>query len=260
MPEKSFNDSPFRRLFSLPGVMLILANLIPLVGAVAWGWKVFDIVVLYWFENVVIGVINLLKMLICSPDPDEVNLRENLQKRIDQRRGSSVESQREATEAFLDEHQGKFGCAHHASKLFFLPFFTIHYGLFTTVHGMFVFSLLGENGSFFGPGGPFDALPGMVMKVFEGGGVWAALALTASHTVSFIYNFIIQREYRRVTVPQLMFAPYSRVIVLHIAILGGAFAIQALGSPVFLLVILVVGKIAIDLGLHFRAHRKVQSK
>ena len=98
------------------------------------------------------------------------------------------------------------------------------------------------------------------MKVFEGGGVWAALALTASHTVSFIYNFIIQREYRRVTVPQLMFAPYSRVIVLHIAILGGAFAIQALGSPVFLLVILVVGKIAIDLGLHFRAHRKVQSK
>ena len=89
------------------------------------------------------------------------------------------------------------------------------------------------------------------------GAIWAVLALTASHLVSFIFNFIIKGEYRRTVVPQLMFAPYGRIVVLHIAILGGAFAIQALGSPIVLLIILIIGKIAIDLGLHFRSHRKL---
>jgi len=44
--------------------------------------------------------------------------------------------------------------------------------------------------------------------------------------------------------------------VLHVAILFGAFAIQGLGSTVPLLVILVVGKTAIDLSLHRWMHRK----
>jgi hypothetical protein len=42
-------------------------------------------------------------------------------------------------------------------------------------------------------------------------------------------------------------------VVLHLALLGGAFAISALGSPQLLLLILVVGKTAIDLALHRRS-------
>ena len=54
-----------------------------------------------------------------------------------------------------------------------------------------------------------------------------------------------------------MMAPYGRIVVLHIAILFGAFAIMALGSPLFLLVLLIVGKIALDLKLHRRSHQKL---
>ena len=54
-------------------------------------------------------------------------------------------------------------------------------------------------------------------------------------------------------------APYGRIVVLHLAIIFGAFATMLLGSPVFLLVILVLGKIILDLKMHFRAHQKAAS-
>jgi hypothetical protein len=47
-----------------------------------------------------------------------------------------------------------------------------------------------------------------------------------------------------------MFQPYGRIVVLHIAILLGAFAVLALGSNIGVLLILIVGKTALDLGFH----------
>jgi len=32
------------------------------------GWDTFSIVALYWTENVIIGAINVLKMITCNPD------------------------------------------------------------------------------------------------------------------------------------------------------------------------------------------------
>ena len=255
MIEPSHRNQGILGSLTLPAVMLVAANLLPLIGVLAWGWQVFDVVVLYWFENVVIGVINILKMLVCSPDPEAVDLKGKLKQRMEERGDSAIPSQREAAERLLEQHGGKLGLLHHASKLFFIPFFTVHYGMFTAVHGMFVFSMLG--GSNMMSGGPVSAFSKMVSEVIHSSAIWAVLALTASHLVSFIFNFLIKGEYRRTVVPQLMFAPYGRIVVLHIAILGGAFAIQALGSPIVLLIILIIGKIAIDLGLHFRSHRKL---
>lgn len=47
-----------------PTVFLLLAaNLVPLAGALLWGWKVFDILLLYWIENLIIGGFNAFKMI-----------------------------------------------------------------------------------------------------------------------------------------------------------------------------------------------------
>jgi hypothetical protein len=51
-----------------------------------------------------------------------------------------------------------------------------------------------------------------------------------------------------------MFAPYGRVIVLHLTILFGAFVAALLGAPIGVLIILVVLKTAFDLRLHLREH------
>lgn len=45
-------------------IALVLANLVPLAGVFLLNWQVFDILMLYWAENVVIGVVNVLRMAV----------------------------------------------------------------------------------------------------------------------------------------------------------------------------------------------------
>lgn len=47
-------------------IALIAANTVPLAGVIWLDWAVFDVMILYWAENVVIGVINVLRMLTCK--------------------------------------------------------------------------------------------------------------------------------------------------------------------------------------------------
>lgn len=236
-------------------LFLVAANVIPLWGVLSWGWQAFEVVVLYWLENVVVGLINLLKMALASPRPERLR---SLQK-LDERPaapGGDPELARQA-ERWMADNDSQIVWLHHVSKLFLLPFFIFHYGMFTLVHGMFVFFLLGQRSGEDLPfsGNPFEVLPEMLHRVFSGGAAWGALALAASHLVSFACHFLFRGEFRRKTAAEQMAAPYGRVVVLHVAILGGAFAITALGSPLALLVILVAGKTILDLALHRRSHR-----
>ena len=206
-------------------ISLLAANALPLLGVLFWGWSTFAIVLIYWAENVVIGVINVLKMLFCNASEDEV--------------GEEPMPQ--------------------AMKFFFVPFFTVHYGLFCLVHGVFVFALLGGEDGGFG-GGPLGNWDQRFATIRETGTLWGILALAGSHLFSFVKNYLIGGESRSTTLPQLMSQPYGRIVVLHIAILFGAFATMALGSPIWLLMILIVGKTALDLNMHLREHRNASQE
>ncbi len=52
----------------------------------------------------------------------------------------------------------------------------------------------------------------------------------------------------------IMMRPYGRMVVLHVAILFGGFAVMALQRPEAPLVVLILLKTALDLGLHNRAN------
>ncbi len=45
-------------------VTLVVANLLPLAGVLFFGWSVFEVLVLFWAENVVIGAYDVLRMLV----------------------------------------------------------------------------------------------------------------------------------------------------------------------------------------------------
>ena len=83
---------------------LILLNAIPIYGVFEWGWKSFDLIFLYWLENLIIGAIMILRMVVRPYS-----------------------------------HAVEF-----ALPVFLVPFFTFHYGMFCFVHGTFVVSLFGE--------------------------------------------------------------------------------------------------------------------
>jgi hypothetical protein len=205
-----------RRQVSL--VALVLVNLLPLLGVLVFHWDVAALVVLYWSENLVLGFYTLLKMLVKSP-------------------------------------LGGLG-----SGVFFL----IHYGGFCAVHGLFIMVLLVDETVDPMPGDPwplFLVFPQLLINVVRQvldyappEWLFAFVALVISHGISFVMNFLLAGEREELTLKDLMGAPYGRIVVLHVAIILGGFAVMALGEPVALLVVLVLLKLALDIRLHLREH------
>ena len=138
-----------------------------------------------------------------------------------------------------------------AVKLFAIPFFCLHYGIFTLVHGVFVVALFG------GILADDTITSGTLMQQsIEYQLFWGMLVLMGSHGLSFFQNYIGKNEYRKVELTALMSQPYGRVVILHVTIIIGGFLAMLLGAPVAALLFLIVLKIVIDITTHLREHRK----
>ena len=135
-------------------------------------------------------------------------------------------------------------------------FFCAHYGLFTLVHGVFVFAVFG--GQFFGDSSAEAVSTWQRLTGSEMG--WGGLALLVSHGVSFFFNYVGAREYRRSRLADVMQEPYGRVVLLHLTIIFGGFLVMLLGSPVVGLLLLVVLKTVMDLRSHVQQHDKYSSR
>lgn len=187
---------------------LAAANVIPLFGAVLWGWSAFNIIFLFWAENFAVGFYTILKMAFAK-----VPRRAALGK----------------------------------GKKFNIAFFTIHYGGFTGIHGFIVL---------------------MIFKTFrkeEAASVMsphmmgALVALFLSHGVSFVRNYLFKGEFASARLEKLMFNPYPRMLVMHIATIAGGFLLMRSGSPLGLLAVLIVLKTAIDIIGHLWEHKKAKA-
>lgn len=91
---------------------LIAVNLLPIVGVLQLGWDVGDIVFLYWFENLIVGALNVVRLLLVSPELPG---------------GTWVPA------GLL-----------WVGKIFTAGFFTVHYGFFCYGHGMFLAHMFGK--------------------------------------------------------------------------------------------------------------------
>ena len=85
--------------------LLVLLNAVPLYGVFYWDWQSFDLIFLYWLENLIIGAFMIFRI-------------------VARRYSHPIEA---------------------AFPLFLAPFFTFHYGMFCYVHGQFVISLFGKD-------------------------------------------------------------------------------------------------------------------
>lgn len=133
-------------------------------------------------------------------------------------------------------------------KWFLIPFFIIHYGIFCFGHLTAVTTIFADA---FGTGSAWQYFFAVPLADAWRTPLWMAIgAIAASHLFSFFGNFIAGEEFRRTSVSKLMQRPYGRIVVLHVAIIIGAVLIDWLGSPVAMLVVLIIAKIALDLKLH----------
>lgn len=53
-------------LAALPLLGILIVNLIPLAGVLWFGWSVFEVLFLYWFENVAIGIAHTARLAIST--------------------------------------------------------------------------------------------------------------------------------------------------------------------------------------------------
>jgi hypothetical protein len=229
---------------------LVAVNLIPLAGVLLLGWRLSDLMLLYWLENGIIGGFTVLKILTSRPVADGPASA----------RGEVVVT---GPRGSLPHRVGSVGTA---------VFFAFHYGVFWTVHGVFVRLFFGPEpgpfgGAWSGPGfpvGPFGGLPMIAEPVgpaVGGGFALALLSLVVSHGTSYVVNYLGRGEDRSRSPLELMQQPYGRVLVLHVTILFGGFLAMFLGQPLLSLVLLVALKTAVDLRAHLLEHgaRAVQA-
>ena len=64
-------SAPFLRTPSAPSAVgLVVANVVPLVGVVWFGWSLFGVMWLYWAENGIVGAYALLRILTAGGGED----------------------------------------------------------------------------------------------------------------------------------------------------------------------------------------------
>lgn len=86
----------------------------------------------------------------------------------------------------------------------------------------------------------------------------AIIVIALSHGFSFVFNFLIEGEYKKTGVGELMLSPYKRVIIQQVTVIFGGFAIAALHSPTILLLLLIVLKTIFDVRAHIKVHNELK--
>jgi hypothetical protein len=102
------------KIFLPSAFVLILVNLIPIFGMILFKWNPYDIIILYWLENIVIGIYNLVRILTAK--------------------------------GIVPKSEGKL--SPFFSNIFISLFFSFHYGIFTFVQGIFIYQLIMDKSTF----------------------------------------------------------------------------------------------------------------
>lgn len=168
-------------------------NLVPAFCVLLFGWSPAILILLYWAENVVLGVFQLMRMNV-------VTFRDGI----------------------VTGLVGLFGSV----------FFVVHYGLFCLGHGLFALSFLGfELGLPNTPEMPEELvlrLPEILWK--EQGFALSLVAIVVLQAVAFV-QWIVLGAWKTADDGKLMGEVYARIVVLHLTLFATAFALGALGSP-----------------------------
>ena len=186
--------------------------MIPVIMLITGRWDFREVIVLYWAESGIIGFFTILKILLAknletSNDKETINASKKHSMLI--------------------------------AKVFLITFFCIHFGIFMFGHAFFIYGFI-LNG-FNKKGNLIDFL-NYLYNVKT-----AVIALFISHGFSFFENFIMRGENKNTSIGDMFIAPYPRIIIMHITIVIGAFAMMIFKLNNSFMIIFVLLKILFDI-------------
>ncbi|WP_456447579.1 DUF6498-containing protein [Thiolapillus sp.] len=184
----------------LPLAALVAFNLLSLAIALFMGWDPARILFLYWAENVVVALWQIPRFFVAESNHPDAGYK-------------------------------------LPNRVFMTVFFLFHYGIFTFVHGMLVFSLFLNQ----------EMTQNAVINLVTGtpGLPLALLGLLLSHGVQF-FSDLANGTATTTPLNQVMAQPYKRIVVLHLVVLLSGALLMFLPYPMTSLVLLAVIKTGMD--------------
>ena len=199
----------------LRGILtVLLINAVPIVGVLRFGWSVTNVLVLYWFENLLIAVCTCVRIAV----------HRQLTRKRGYWRGGQIGVK-------VNGQTLKSGLLGEYAAMAFT--FTFAHGIFVGVIAM----ILSQN---------FPDDPRWQVSLVQiGHGVLAVSVMLVLELIADLFtirsrSFAWMRSYVEVRM--------SRVIVLHLAIIFGMMAMAATHSPLGILYVLIGLKTLTELG------------
>jgi hypothetical protein len=188
------------------------SNLVPVFGIIFFGWHALPLLVFYWIENVIIGVLNIPKIVlsgVTKPMPEPV-----------------------------------IGPVLAA-------FFAFHYGMFCFIHGVFIFALftLGDSmqSGVEPTRGSFDLIARVLSVVNDADLFWGVFVLASVRAAEFAILWVGGKQWLLSEPKTQMFEPYGRAIVMHLTMFIATMPVIALGQPLLVVLALALLKTALEL-------------
>jgi hypothetical protein len=220
---KTFLDPQYWRAVARnpAAVIGLAADLAPIIAILFWGWGAAALIMLYWIENVVIGVYVVPRMIFAN----------------------------------IGRH-GPWGLL---GSLFGVPFFIFHYGMFCAVHGMLLLTMFHSAEQVMVSPDMLVMIQRLFLGSlsFAQNMNWIVLVVAVAHGAVFIHDFLLKGGWKETTSDQEMTAPYGRIIILHLSIffLGGALIL--LGDPAIGALLLVLARAAWGLHANMQPKQKI---
>lgn len=205
--------------FDASAYTLVTANFFTIFIAVSESWSLSEVMFIYWFQSVVIGVFTVVRLLSLS-ESDFPEVED----------GIKLQSKDGVRYADLDSSIWFL-------KVFMAGFFTVHYGLFH--YGYYEFIAQSVD--------------------FTEKAIWLSCGLfLANHAFSYLYNRMNDQG-KKMNFGELMVKPYYRIIPMHTTIVIGMFGYVILGILGFdaekpVLVFFLALKTLADVLTHTRKH------
>lgn len=204
----------FKRKLTRADIILIAANLIPVVGVWFFGWSAIDAFIAYALETLIVGILTLMKLAV-----------------ITLVRGKDTWYAQ--------------GTSSQVSGLVFMVFFTLHFGLFALVQT----SLFSESAGIAPPGkGLFYFFFHWYSYINNDIAIMLG-GLVISYFVRSFIPFIVSGEYKTISMMRVMFQPYGRIFIQQFTVIIGSMFLSFGFDKIFILVFAAV-KIIFEVYFH----------
>ena len=215
---------------------LIAVNLFNILMAIIFKWNIFDVMIVYWFQSISIGIFTFYRLYNYPLEQIEREMSDDKALEVND---LAVTNPRMA-------------------KLFIAGFFAMHYGLFHLVYIIFIV------GFAYSEGFPLDLLGGLI----------GALLFFVNHLYSYLFfkdkdeniretESGYTKRFTGISIADIFSKPYTRIFPIHLTIMAGAaishFITEVPFQSIFILLIFMGLKTIMDVIAHKNKHKQIQN-